>query len=65
LQIPAEWLESVSTLFEQCALNAFLDDPELKDYLCMQLECVLASIEKALLLVDGIANWMLKLSTTC
>lgn len=56
-QIPTQWLESVSTIFQQCALNAYLDDPQLKDSLCTQLECVLGSIEGALLLVDGIAAY--------
>lgn len=50
-------MESVSALFQQCALNAYLDDPELKDLLCMQLECVLGSIEGALVLVDGLTAY--------
>lgn len=65
MQIPTEWSESVSALFQECALNAFLDDPELKDFLCTQLECVLASIEKSLMLVDGIAAYNSDAKTLC
>ena len=50
-------MESVSALFQQCALNTYLDDPELKDFLCMQLDRVLTSIESALVLVDGITTY--------
>lgn len=56
-QIPAEWLESVTAVFHRCALNAHLEDPELKDFLCMQLDHVLSSIKGALLLVDGLTAY--------
>ena len=56
-QIPVEWLESASALFQQCCLNAYLDDSELMDFLCTQLECLLSSIEGALQLVEGLTAY--------
>lgn len=44
-------------LFQQCATCTCLNDPELTDSLCMQLERVLGSIEEAFQVVHGVAAY--------
>ena len=53
-QIPREWLETVDALFQQCSTFSCLNDDELLDSLCMQLERVLASIEEAFKVIHGL-----------
>ena len=54
IQIPSEWMETVGELFQQCDRCRYLDDSELTDSLCIQLERVLSSIEEAFHVIHGL-----------
>ena len=44
-------------LFQQCATSTFLNDPELRDSLCTQLDCILGAIEEAFQIMQGMASY--------
>lgn len=56
LQIPVGWNERVSALFQQCATSTCVNDPQLRDSLCTQLDCVLSAVAEALHTMHGTAS---------
>lgn len=53
----------MNVLFQQCATCECLNDLELTDSLCMQLECVLGSIEEAFQVIYGVSAYQSDVAT--
>ena len=53
----------IDTLFQQCARSTFLNDPQLRDTLCTQLDCALGAMEEAFQVMYGVISYGTDLET--
>ena len=53
----------IDTLFQQCARSTFLNDPQLRDTLCTQLDCALGAMEEAFQVMYGVVSYGTDLET--